>query len=99
MLKKKHDCIMVHILDPREFELPDVGYIELEDEETGEQVLVDTSDEEFRREYAKLAKNKIGAFSTMAKKLKVDLISLPSDEPFDVPLRQFFNMRIRRLAK
>ena len=40
------------IVDPRELELPDVGRIVLEDAETGERVLVDTSDRKTRVRYA-----------------------------------------------
>ena len=36
VLKNKHDVIAVNINDIRELEIPDIGYIELEDEETGE---------------------------------------------------------------
>jgi uncharacterized protein (DUF58 family) len=45
---KKHDLIAVSIADPRERELPSVGFIELEDAETGETILVDTSDRAIR---------------------------------------------------
>jgi uncharacterized protein (DUF58 family) len=43
VLAKRHDLNAVTVSDPREYELPDVGLIELEDAETGELVLVDTS--------------------------------------------------------
>ncbi len=50
-LKKRHDVILVKLSDAIEKELPDLGYIFLEDEETGEQVLVNTADENFRNTY------------------------------------------------
>ena len=34
----------------REQEIPKIGLIQLEDEETGEQILVDTSDSSFSKE-------------------------------------------------
>lgn len=40
---KKHDMIAITIVDPREMELPNVGFVELKDAETGEIVLVDTA--------------------------------------------------------
>jgi uncharacterized protein (DUF58 family) len=43
VLAKRHDLNAVTVSDPREHELPDVGLIELQDAETGELVLVDTS--------------------------------------------------------
>lgn len=99
ILKTKHDVILVNLLDPREMDIPDVGYIELEDEETGEQILVDTSDENFRKEFKKLAKNQLNAISRLSKKTKVDLIQLSNEEPFEAPLRKFFRMRLRRIAR
>ena len=38
----------IRLLDPREYELPDAGVIVVEDSETGDQLVVDSSDEEFR---------------------------------------------------
>ncbi|MCK4884199.1 MAG: DUF58 domain-containing protein, partial [Candidatus Diapherotrites archaeon] len=55
-LKTKHDVIAIRISDGREKEIPDIGLIELEDEETGEQILVDTTDESFRNNYLKIIK-------------------------------------------
>ena len=57
ILRNRHDVIAVRILDERELEIPDVGLIELEDEETGEQILVDTSDEKFRENFRQLIQN------------------------------------------
>ncbi len=99
VLKNRHDVIMININDPRELEIPDVGYIELEDAETGEQLLVDTSDLVFRENYSKLVKKKYAKLSNKLKKLKVDMIQLTTETPFEIPLRSFFKMRIRRLAR
>jgi uncharacterized protein (DUF58 family) len=44
MLTHRHEVVAVRIVDPAELNLPDVGLVLLEDAETGEQVLVDTSD-------------------------------------------------------
>ncbi|PKL59656.1 MAG: DUF58 domain-containing protein, partial [Methanomicrobiales archaeon HGW-Methanomicrobiales-4] len=51
LLKQHHEVFAIRVTDPRESELPDVGLIELEDAETGEQILADTSDEFFREEF------------------------------------------------
>jgi uncharacterized protein (DUF58 family) len=44
MLTHRHEVVVVRVIDPAELELPDVGLILVEDAETGEQLLVDTSD-------------------------------------------------------
>jgi len=93
ILRKKHDIIALKISDQREKEIPDVGLIELEDEETGEQILVNTSDEEFRRTYSNLiSKNELQLISNL-RKIKIDILSITSDENYAVPLKKFFKRR------
>lgn len=99
LLKNKHDIIAINMYDIREVQLPDVGYIELEDEETGEQILVDTSDPEFRAEYAKLADERTKELHQSMKKMKIDMIEIRSGEQFDAPLRKFFIQRLKRSAR
>jgi uncharacterized protein (DUF58 family) len=97
LLRNKHDVIAINMHDIREQVIPDVGYIELEDEETGEQILVDTSDKEFRRNYVSYVNDRNNRLNKMFQKLRIDMIQLKSDEPFDIPLRKFFRMREKRL--
>ncbi len=48
-LSERHEVVAVRLADPREYELPDAGLLYVEDVETGEQLLVDSSDPELRR--------------------------------------------------
>jgi hypothetical protein len=52
---KRHDVIAINLTDPREKELPSAGFIELEDGETGEMILVDTSSSWIRDSFKKLS--------------------------------------------
>ena len=99
IMKNKHDIICINMNDIREQEIPDVGYIRLQDEETGEQVLVNTSDKEFRKNYTKLVKEKNSILKNKLQKIKIDMIQLLSDEPFEIPLRKFFRLRERRTIR
>ncbi len=47
-LTERHEVVAIRLLDPREYELPDAGVIVVEDTETGEQLVVDSSNAEFR---------------------------------------------------
>jgi uncharacterized protein (DUF58 family) len=49
---RRHDLIAVVLEDPREAALPDVGLIALEDPESGETFIADTSDARLRAEEA-----------------------------------------------
>lgn len=99
ILKTKHDIIALRVIDNRELEIPDIGLIELEDEETGEQILVDTSDEEFRTNYSNLMKQKEIDLVKSLRKMKIDLVSILTDESFEVPLKKFFKIRLRRVMR
>jgi uncharacterized protein (DUF58 family) len=44
LLNHRHEVVVIRVVDPAELDLPDVGVILVEDAETGEQLLVDTSD-------------------------------------------------------
>jgi uncharacterized protein (DUF58 family) len=48
-LTERHEVVAVRLVDPREYELPDAGLLVVQDAETGEQLLVDSSDPELRR--------------------------------------------------
>jgi uncharacterized protein (DUF58 family) len=48
----RHEVVAVRVVDPMELDLPDLGLVVVEDAETGEQVLVDTSDPLLRRRLA-----------------------------------------------
>jgi len=93
---KKHDLVAVHLVDPRETELPDVGYLELEDAETGERILVDTSDSHLRRLYAETSAEIMTRRDRLFKSMNVDSVVIHSDRSYIEPLMRFFRMRARR---
>ena len=99
ILRNKHDLIAIRITDPREKELPDVGLIELEDEETGEQILVDTSDEEFRERFKKIVQEKEDELKRSLQRVKIDMVSIMTDEPYEVPLKKFFKTRLFKVIR
>jgi uncharacterized protein (DUF58 family) len=51
----RHEVLAVEVRDPREDELPDVGYLLLEDPETGRQLRVDTGSRRLRERFAEAA--------------------------------------------
>ncbi|MDO9486094.1 MAG: DUF58 domain-containing protein [Actinomycetota bacterium] len=54
-LAQRHEVVVIRLADRREEELPDVGTIWVQDAETGEQMLLDTSDTRFREQYRQAA--------------------------------------------
>jgi uncharacterized protein (DUF58 family) len=99
ILKMRNDVILINMADAREMELPDIGYIYIEDEETGEQMVINTSDAHFRNSYQYAIKKNRDRLAREMKRIKIDMISVRTDEPFHIPIRKFFSMRdSRRMA-
>lgn len=96
---KKHDVIAVDIIDPREVELPNVGFIELEDAETGETVLVDTTSAGVRSTFFSRAQAGRSGREKFFKSIGVDNINIYTDQSYVEPITRFFRMRAKRLAK
>jgi uncharacterized protein (DUF58 family) len=94
---RRHDLIAMQIVDPREEELPDVGWLTLEDAETGEQIEVNTSDRRVRVALAArvqaLGQSRLKDF----RRKRIDAVTLRTNDDYVVPLRTFFRNRERRL--
>ncbi len=99
ILKNRQDIIALRVVDKRENKIPDVGLIQLEDEETGEQLLVDTSDKVFRKNYVEMMHKKELHLKHVFRRNKVDVINIFTDEPYALPLKKFFKIRTRRIIR
>ena len=95
--KRKHDVIGISVRDPREEALPDVGIVELEDAETGEEILLDTSDSETREIFARQFVEEKAARDALFRSIGVDTIDVTTAEPYVDPLMRFFKMRATKL--
>ena len=72
-LTERHEVVAVRLVDPREFDLPDAGLIVVQDAETGEQLVVDSSDPEFRRRLRAAGEGRELAVRQAAQRAGVDL--------------------------
>jgi uncharacterized protein (DUF58 family) len=95
-LSRRHDLIAVSLSDPREWRLPDVGFINLQDAETGEQVLVDSGHRGVREFYAAEQKAAAARRGVLFRKTGVDEIAIDATKPYVDPLIHFFRARIKR---
>ena len=90
---KRHDLVAVNTLDSRELEIPNVGLLSLQDSEEDNEILVDSSDRKFRRNF----KNKqLSRLETLKKELSLcgaDYIQLLTQEDIISPLINFFKNR------
>jgi uncharacterized protein (DUF58 family) len=95
-LARRHELVAVRLYDPMEVELPNLGLIVLQDAETGEQMLVDTHDSGFRRRFAEAATKRESELREALAAAGVDCLELATDEPLDVALLRFTQLRKRR---
>lgn len=96
---RRHDLISMIISDPREFNLPDVGWLTIEDAESGAQVELDTSNPSVRKGFAELAESRRKSLHKTIRSAGVDLLDLSTDESYVPPLLGFFGNRRRRLSR
>ncbi len=93
---RRHDTIVIRMSDPREQQLPAVGFVELEDAETGEQVTVNLSDPVFRAAFDQDVVETRAAREREFRKTGVDVIEITTDRPYTDRLMRFFRERARR---
>jgi uncharacterized protein (DUF58 family) len=94
---RRHDLIALIVSDPREFIVPDIGWICLEDAESGQQVELNTADESVRRGYNQLAVARQKELHRSLRAAGVDLLDLATDRSYLPPLLSFFNKRRGRV--
>ena len=93
---KKHDIISVTVVDPREQELPDVGMVELKDAESGETLLLDTSNPLARKEFGALANKVQQERSRLFRSMGIDEIVINTGKHYVEPIIRFFRIREKR---
>jgi hypothetical protein len=91
--------VAITIDDARETRLPDAGWIELEDAESGKRMMVDTSSKDTRLGL-QMASEEVRLARTRAlKQAGVDHVALRTDRPYAEPLHRAFAERARRLRR
>jgi uncharacterized protein (DUF58 family) len=79
-LTERHEVVAVRLVDPREYELPDAGLLFVEDAETGEQMLVDTSDPKLRRRLAAVGEQHDASVQRGVTQARVDLHTVSTED-------------------
>jgi uncharacterized protein (DUF58 family) len=93
ILRRRHDVVALHFRDPGETEVPPSGLVALQDPETGERRVVDTSDPAVRRHLARPAAAEL---ADVCRRTNVDLLQLSTAESYERPLARFFKAREKR---
>ena len=96
LIRRRHDLIAVSIVDPRERNLPDVGFVVLQDAESGEQVLVDSHQPQLRAYFGARQHQEEAGRSQLFRKLGIDEIRIDTSQSYIDPLVHFFRTRMQR---
>ena len=92
----RHDVVAVRINDPAEEELPDAGWIRVEDPETGELLQVNTGSKRVREQYKELRERWSAKLDQVFKSASVDQIGLTTGGNHLPALHSFFKLRAKR---
>jgi uncharacterized protein (DUF58 family) len=96
---RRHDLIAVHLSDPGEEVLPQVGLVELEDAESGQLVLVDTASRTVQDAFAEAARQRRETVRRVARSAGTDLIEVSTDGRHLDALVRFFRQREQRTRR
>jgi uncharacterized protein (DUF58 family) len=96
LLAQKHEVVAVHLTDPLERNMPDLGLITLRDAESGEQLLVDTSSPKFRQRFNQIALLRVIELRQTLARAGVDTLELSTDDDLVQSVLRFTDMRKRR---
>ncbi len=92
----RHDVVAVQISDPSEEALPDVGWIRLQDPETGELMDVNTGSARVRQEYQRRRSEWLSGLQASFKSASVDAIPIRTGQNYQPALHAFFKRRASR---
>jgi len=98
MTNRRHDMIAVTLNDPAEMNLPNCGLMELEDAETGQKILIDSSDNNFLEQYRRRASERINKREALFSSVGMDHVDLSTNTPFVQELIKFFLKRRKKIS-
>jgi len=93
VIGRKHDVIGIKVYDPMDQRLPDAGLVEMEDPETGRQMLIDTSDPLVRQLYQESFFDHTEQCQQSFVRSGADLLHVRTDEDYVKVLQKFFLKR------
>ena len=89
----KHDVTGIRVYDKREEEIPKMGIVQMQDEETGELMLVNTSSKRVRFNYGKYYNEKVNYYKDSFSKAGAGTIDCRVDESYVKKLLGYFKRR------
>lgn len=98
-LAARHEVVAIAVEDPRERHLPDAGWLELADAETGQRVLLDTGNRRLRERLRALSDRRRDERARILAATGVDSVTLSTESDYAIPLRRAFALRAQRIRR
>ena len=89
----KHDITGIRVYDKNEESIPNIGVVQMQDQETGEELLVNTSSKSVRQEYSNYYKTKVDYYKDTFAKSGSGAINCRTDESYVKKLLGYFKRR------
>jgi uncharacterized protein (DUF58 family) len=99
ILNRQHDVIVARIIDGREYNLPSVGLVEVEDPESGEVFTIDTSNNYSMNLYHTALRRYDERLRKMFSSAGVDYIEVDARQGYIRPLLRFLRSRERKRVR
>ncbi|MDD5066061.1 MAG: DUF58 domain-containing protein [bacterium] len=93
---KRHDVIALTMTDPRDNQINPAGFLYLEDSETGEEVIVETTDPLFQKKFQNQGQKELLNRKRLFNSINLDSIEINTDKPYTNSLVNFFKTRMKR---
>jgi len=93
IVSRKHDVTGIRIYDKREEDIPNLGMVEMMDQETGEQLLVNTSSKKVRSQYKAYHLERVDYFEDSFVKSGAGALSCRVDDSYVKKLLGYFKRR------
>ncbi|HET7111918.1 MAG TPA: DUF58 domain-containing protein [Gemmatimonadales bacterium] len=98
-LAARHEVVAIAVEDPRERNLPEAGWLELADAETGQRVLLDTGNRRLRDRIRALNERRREERARILAATGVDSVTLSTGSDYAIPLRRAFALRAQRIRR
>jgi len=89
----RHDITGIRVYDKHEESIPNIGMVQMEDEESGELMLVNTASKKVRLNYGKFYNEKVNYFKDSFTKSGAGTIDCRVDESYVKKLLGYFKRR------
>ncbi len=90
---RKHDVTGIRIFDKHETEIPNLGIVNMKDQETGEQILVNTASKKVRNNYAEHYRETVKTFEKQFSRSGAGVIQMNTEDSYVKKLLGYFKSR------